>query len=606
MCSRIIYIIFLVNFFAALYGQTPVGSWSDRLIYNTATDVCASSSEIYASTGASLLVFNKEYNELKKISKINGLTETGISAIGWSEENKTLVVAYSSTNIDLIKKNSVVNMPDILRKYIPAKKTVNKIRLQGRYAYLACSFGIVVVDVIKEEIYDLWKPGLTSETVEVWDIAFGAGKIFAATESGLYYADMTNVGLAYFGNWSMITDLPEPYGTYNAIVWSGNKLYANLLKKDGSGDRVYACNGTSVLFSVMPGVSNLSFEQASDGFIISSQRLIRHFGANGSLIKSIDAGQWSAPNFVRAIENGVELWIADKASGLLRYDRSGKIQSHTLQGPLTNDVFHITSASGKTVISAGGVDASWNSLRRPLQLSAYSENRWLGISNVSFSDAMRTLINPDDKNHFFVSTWGDGLLEYRNNQLYKRHNSDNSPLGASGQPDAKICGMALDKSKNLWITQSGTSGNIRVLKPDGSWIANPLTIGVQLIGDMIIAQNGYKWIILPNGNGLFIYDDNKTPENFTDDRWRKMMVEESTGEVVSNIFSIAEDLEGNIWIGSDKGVLVYYSPEDIIGKSQAAYRPKIPRNDGSSIYDYALHTETITSIAVDGADRKWL
>jgi ligand-binding sensor domain-containing protein len=37
-----------------------------------------------------------------------------------------------------------------------------------------------------------------------------------------------------------------------------------------------------------------------------------------------------------------------------------------------------------------------------------------------------------------------------------------------------------------------------------------------------------------------------------------------------------------------------------------AFRIKIPRNDGTDIYDYMLKTETITSIAVDGADRKWL
>ena len=155
-----------------LHGQTPVGSWSDHLIYNTTNCVAVGSKEIYASTGSSIIVYNKNYAELKKLSRINGLTETGISTIAWSEENKALIIAYTSSNVDLVKNNTIYNIPDIYRKYIPGKKEINKIRTSGKYAYLACSFGIVVVDITKNEIYDTWKPGAGSEDTEVWDICF--------------------------------------------------------------------------------------------------------------------------------------------------------------------------------------------------------------------------------------------------------------------------------------------------------------------------------------------------------------------------------------------------------------------------------------------------
>jgi hypothetical protein len=47
-------------------GQTPVGTWSDHLIYNTAKSVAAGTKEVYASTGSSIIVYNKEFAELKK------------------------------------------------------------------------------------------------------------------------------------------------------------------------------------------------------------------------------------------------------------------------------------------------------------------------------------------------------------------------------------------------------------------------------------------------------------------------------------------------------------------------------------------------------------
>jgi len=103
-------------------SQQPVGTWSDHLRYNTATAVAAGQKEIFASTGSSLIVYNKEFAELRKLSRINGLTETGISSIAWSEDHSTLIIAYKNTNIDLVVKNNIFNVPDIHRKSMPERK----------------------------------------------------------------------------------------------------------------------------------------------------------------------------------------------------------------------------------------------------------------------------------------------------------------------------------------------------------------------------------------------------------------------------------------------------------------------------------------------------
>ena len=184
----------------------------------------------------------------------------------------------------------------------------------------------------------------------------------------------------------------------------------------------------------------------------------------------------------------------------------------------------------------------------------------------------------------------------------------NSPLQTiiPGKPFVRICGLAMDKDKNLWITQTGVPGSIKVLKPNGSWIVNPLTINAPVIGDLIITRAGHKWIILPEGHGLFILDDNKTPEASGDDRYKKMVVKDTENQIISFVYSIAEDLDGNIWIGTDQGPLIYYNPERVFNEDLRANRIKIPRNDGSGFSDYLLKSETVCSIAVDGANRKWL
>jgi hypothetical protein len=606
--GRIPAISVLLFLFLQTQAQTPVGSWSDHLIYNTAKSVAVGSEEVYASTGSSIIVYNKEFAELKKMSRINGLSETGISTIAWSEANKALIIAYTSTNIDLLKSNVIYNIPDIYRKYIPGKKEINRIRSTGKYAYLACSFGIVVVDIMKNEIYDTWKPGNGTEDAEIWDIAFGNNKIYAATGMGVFSADLSNPGLSYFGNWSLINTLPEPEGNYTSVLYSGNKLYVNQSVPSSTGDNIYVIDEISTLFSNLSGVYNKSFDQGTTGFTISSPASIRYYNNDGSLNKTISSYGWGTTNISQAVTDNEDIWIADINSGLVSGENMSVFSALTLPGPVSDNAYNITSGNGKTIICGGAADVSWNNRWRPLEVSVHENNSWSSLPAGTIKDAMRALIDPDNSNHLFVSTWGGGLLEYENNTLIKQYNESNSPLQTiiPGNPYVRICGLAMDKNNYLWITQTGVQGSIKVLKPDGSWIENPVTIDAPTIGDMIIAGNGYKWIVLPRGYGLFVLDDKNTPEDFSDDRFKKMLVEDNENKVISFVYSIAEDLDGNIWVGTDQGPVIYYNSESVFENDLKASRIKIPRNDGTGLADYMLGTEIITSVAVDGANRKWL
>jgi hypothetical protein len=73
------------------------------------------------------------------------------------------------------------------------------------------------------------------------------------------------------------------------------------------------------------------------------------------------------------------------------------------------------------------------------------------------------------------------------------------------------------------------------------------------------------------------------------------------------LLSLAEDKEGNIWVGTSRGPVIFYASEEIfdIDKVQGN-QPIIPRNDGTTFGSLLLSSEQINDIAVDGADRKWL
>jgi len=605
---RIIILICMIGFFINSFAQTPVGSWSDHLKYDRAENITVSTKEIYASTGSSILVYNREFDELRKLSRINGLTETGISAIAWSEEHNTLVIAYTTTNIDLAINNTIYNIPDISRKYIPGKKVIHRIRANGRYAYLASSFGIVIIDLIKKEIYDTWKPGNDQRNAEIWDLSVGGGKIFAATDMGLYYAGITDEGLSYSGNWSLEKKLPFPKGNYNAVLYTDNGLYANRTGENFDGDSLYVIKADCSLFSCETGLFNKSVDLAPQGFTVASGRSARYFSSEGILIKMINSYSWASPDIAMAVADFKDLWIADRKSGLLRMKNMNELSAMVLPGPFSNDAISITSRNGKTIICGGGIDAAWNNLYKPFNISVYENKSWEALTSASNHDAMRAVIDPLNNNHFFISTWGSGLLEFENNRIIKNYTDLNSQLQniIPGSPYVRICGMAIDNKGYLWLSQPEVSSTIKALKPDGTWIVNPVSVSAATVGDLIITKSGHKWVLLPRGSGIFVLDDNDTPESFTDDSYKKMFITDSENKVFSFVFSIAEDLDGNIWIGTDQGPVVYYNPEKILSTDIRAYRVKIPRNDGSGLADYMLGTETITSIAIDGANRKWL
>ncbi|MCU0362039.1 MAG: hypothetical protein MUE32_01665 [Bacteroidales bacterium] len=606
--ARFLFLLILTLVSAAASPQTPVGSWSDHLMYGSALSLAAGSDEIYSSTGSSILIYDKEYAELKKLSEINGLSETGISTIGWSPEQKTLVIAYTNTNIDFVSSNSVANVPDIMMKYIPGNKVINRVRCSGKYAYLASSFGIVVLDIAKKEVYDTWKPGSSSDLPEVYDVAFGNGIIYAATDEGVFRADISDPGLAYFGNWTRINSLAQPSGKFTAAIVSGDKLYVNYIDASAGGDLVYQVGASTILFSYVPGIFNLSFENTASGFSITSPDRVREYGINGSLVRTVSTYGWGTPDISQALISDGDIWIADRSAGLVRGRNFSEFIALTIPGPASNTGFSIRSSGGKTMICAGAVSSSWNNLGIPLKVSVFEGNEWNNISSSSYIDAMRAHSLSRENNRMYVTTWGYGLLEYRDNILVKQYNESNSPLQSiiPGSPFSRICGIAEDSKGNIWITQTGVPGSIKALKPDGSWIVNPVTIDAPTIGDIIITSRGHKWVVLPRGYGIFVLDDRNTPENASDDRIRKMLVKDSENQVISMVYSLTEDLEGAIWVGTDQGPLVYYNPGEVFEGDPRASRPKVPRNDGTDIYDYLLKEETVTAIAVDGANRKWI
>jgi len=127
---------------------------------------------------------------------------------------------------------------------------------------------------------------------------------------------------------------------------------------------------------------------------------------------------------------------------------------------------------------------------------------------------------------------------------------------------------------------------------------------------LIWNQNENLKIVTSNHgvNGLFVLDDNGTIAYRSDDKcvMRTVFIDQDNNSVkLEEVYTIAQDKSGALWIGTDQGVVVIDDPSALL-TGNACRKIKIPRNDGTGLADYLLGTEQINTIVVDGANRKWI
>ena len=142
---------------------------------------------------------------------------------------------------------------------------------------------------------------------------------------------------------------------------------------------------------------------------------------------------------------------------------------------------------------------------------------------------------------------------------------------------------------------------------DGEWMSYSFSslINDEITEKILVAESGFKWVIIPGQKGILVFDDGQTIMDISDDQSRFLNGGTGTGGLPSNsVLSMAQDLDGEIWVGTSEGVGVFYSPASVFSEGvNFDAQQIIVEVDG--YFQYLLGTESVTAIAVDGADRKW-
>jgi len=591
-----------------LGGQIHMREWRTHLPYQYAFLVESTDDRVFCSTTGGLFYYKLDDNLVEKISKVDGLSDNGVSAMRWSVELGTLVLAYENSNLDIIRDGDVMNLPDIMKKQITGDKSVYDIYFMGSKAYLSTGFGIVVVNLEKNEISETYVIGDNGQTLKVNQVTSDGSYLYAATDQGIRKGLLSDPFLVDYNSWEIVTEIPNSLAAFSAIAFYEGHLFASYDDPADEQDQIYYSSGS--LWTAYPYFTgNLCNELLNQGeFLTLVDDTAVHLINDDLLVVQ----QLFSPRPRSAsLDDQGDLWLADYGYGLMT-NQGGGAWTIKPNGPYSTSVADIESSGGVVHAAVGAITASWNNLWLAATLETFQDEEWSWTHSWDDRDLITLAVDPGDPSHVYAGSWGSGLLEFRGKE-FTQYDETNSSLQnlIPGQPFTRIGGVALDSQGNLWMTNSNVAEPISVLKTDGSWKSfrvDNLISQYNALGDILVSSSGSKWVIVPRGNGLFAMDDNMTIDDTSDDIYEKVSVVDKYGKVITNdVYSFAEDHDGNLWLGTNQGVLVMYSPYRLFTDGSIyAQEILIPRDDGSGYADPLLGTQVVTSIEVDGANRKWL
>ncbi len=599
-----------------------IGSWRTHLPYDKIIDVAIVDDMVYAATPLSIFTYNKLDNHVDRFDKVKGLSDVGINKIGNNNSTKEILIAYTNANLDIIQINgSVINIPDIKEKEILGNKTINNIMFKGDLAYLSCGFGIVILDMNRREIYDTYYIGPDGNAINVLDITYNDTSLFAATENGIYYADIDGLNLADYHQWHKDQRLIHPDLTYNHVVSFNGKVYANYYSGQWEMDTMFVFNGYNWdYFEKDNNRQNHQMNVVGNNMLIVNVFNVLVYNKDMVLQFLIWNPEQQMISPLSANMDDEFIWVGDKSKGLIKTWNKGREADFIKpNGPRSNNVFQLGAGGSNVWVASGGKKSDWGKLYMKDGVFSFIDNTWYTHSRGStpafdtISDFVCVKVDPSNSNIAYIGTWQTGVVKFVDNALTDIFDANNSSLRPwiSNLSLINISGIDFDSQHNMWVANSGAPNLLSVMKNDGEW--KSFNFGGSLsgkdIGELLVDNYDQKWMIKRNDGLIIVFTDNGTIDNPGDDKTKILRSSSGQGNIAGNkVYSFASDLDGEVWVGTDKGISVFYSPGQIFvpGANFDAQQILVPRNDGSGLADYLLETELVTAIAVDGANRKWI
>lgn len=621
--------LFIVAISASAKFNIAPGEWQSVRSYNGITRIIPSKEKVYVVANGGMFSYDKKTKAVKPLSTLDGLSSSAIEMVEFVESTRTLFIIHSDMTIDLCVDGVIFNDESIKDSEISGKK-VNNLKVSGDNVYISLDAGIVVYNTKKREVLDTYVIGNNGEYEVVYQTVVFNEDIYAlmADKSNCTKRKLKICSKGSNANdydvWKAVP-LPIDCPSDSVEILQMESACGHILILTTKG--LYARLGDGSWVDVSPREiipSKIQVYNNKLTAITTWQLLVFHKDNLGD-IKYREC--WSDLAVYDPDENVA--WIDN--NGLRMVDLSVEEQAATMSdpiefdGPSQNGYYSLQVEEGEVYLTGNhGYDA-------PV-IADYSRNgKWHYLSDVlhrdtadldlpktyGFNCAYRMCVDPLDNNHIYVPTWW-GLHEFKNDTLVKIFDKTNSAFqGRSSDPKiTKVECAWYDEDHNLFATNPKAMGNmVYVMDTTGEWheLHHSQFLNQPSAHFHYRTKSGIDFIIAEYSScAICILDVNKTPFDDSDDKTKVIgsfkYTEDGMVETFKPvyIFSVEEDLKGDIWIATDQGPLVMKNVKGVFDDKETYVRPKITREDDSRYADYLLASDKVKKVQVDGKNRKWI
>ncbi len=593
------------------FSSLKIGDWRQHLPWQRSLYVTQSSSKVYFATEWAIVEINKADRSPRFITKVDGLSDVGMNLIRYNEASGLMVVVYDNSNLDLYNPTTgtVVNLPFIKTNVnIIGDKKVYAIAFDGAFAYLACGFGVLKLNLERAEAEYTVFTGVAVHSFTIFE-----NNLYAGTEEGVYRLPANDVNPADFSRWKLLGPAEGFVSDASAgamTVWN-NQLYVGIANKlyryEGSGLTEIATNPDRDVFYLTAEGNGLviGWKRGFDGKI----EYLEPGGNRYDISSSCEAGK---PFY--AVEDGDrKFWIADDSDDFRYFDAAtNQCDRFDYNSPYRHTSSEINILNDKVYVGTPGATPGLSPVGARLGVYIFDKGSWRRFDDETNPelkpgdcgvDLWRVVAHPT-QDKFYAGSFSGGLVESNGTgtvtKCYNKNNSILQNAGAAGAGRTAISGLAFDEDENLWICNYSASAPIAVLKADGTFRNFPAA-PANILTSVVVDQNGYKWFTVGFNGGVMVFDSGKDLDDPSDDRYKIFTTSNSTIPT-NTVNCIAVDLDGDVWVGTQQGTISFECGSNVFDGSCVGRR-RIINVDGFN--GYLLETEDVRTIAVDGGNRKW-
>ena len=596
--------------FNKVHAGIPVGTWRAHPAYNNATHAIKAFGYIFVLSEGAVYFYDPSDNALYSIDKVGGLSDTDIAEMAYCQTENAVILVYSNGNIDILYSDETIyNCTDLKNSVVGVK--VNELRIDGKDAYISTSAGLVIFNINRREITTTYRFESAVNTS-----VFLGDSLFCSTDNGVFVG-LKNDNLLDNTNWKLFS----------------NNKFRHLFVFDDKLSGLSSDNNVLTIDHTNASLSNVRNNVNAVSFVENNRLAIIMDSVIAVYNTYSDYKEYTfKPQINDVLIEGSEWWICQGYDGLLNYQvtddgivcKSLPIKPNS---PRRN-WFHSVSWPEKGRLLVVGGCHNYSGIDYPGTLMIYENDRWTSLdedieskTGVKYLNLTEAVQDPYDRNHIFVGSMGQGLYEFRDNKFVKLYTWNNSGLTSILNNNeyeknnyVRISALQYDNDGNMWMANNEIDTIIKVLQPDGKWFGlyYDEIAGLPTFKQLRFDSNGYLWM---NSSryiaGLVCIDLNGTIKDNSDDRIKfsgpYFRNQDGTTDEISDIYFYEVDLNGEMWIGTDKGIYILKQPQNFLENPNPIFeRIKIARNDGSNLADYLFNGVFTTAIYIDQGNRKWI